>query len=120
MQKSQLDDCLQMSKIKFANILIQSQICFRSSLALPTLLLQTALIFQLYTVDDVKLKLKIMKNLLIATDFSVNANHAAGYGYFLASQLKEDIILCNTFFLPADVHQSSMIAWHLVEYDELN
>lgn len=61
-----------------------------------------------------------MKNLLIATDFSVNANHAAGYGYFLASQLKEDIILCNTFFVPAEAPQSAMIAWPLVEYDELN
>lgn len=61
-----------------------------------------------------------MKSLLIATDFSLNAKHAAEYGYFLASQLKEDIILCNTFFVPAEAPAAEMIAWPLIEYDELN
>lgn len=42
-----------------------------------------------------------MKNILIATDFSANARHAAIYGYKLAQQLNTNIILCNAFLLPA-------------------
>jgi nucleotide-binding universal stress UspA family protein len=37
-----------------------------------------------------------MKKILIATDFSANAKHAAEYGYAIASQLKAGVILCNT------------------------
>jgi nucleotide-binding universal stress UspA family protein len=84
------------------------------------IIILTGVILQLYNVNDVKLKMKNMKSLLIATDFSVNAKHAAEYGYFLASQLKEDIILCNTFFVPAEAPAAAMIAWPLIEYDELN
>ena len=44
-----------------------------------------------------------MKKILIATDFSANAKHAAEYGYTIASQVKAGIILCNTFIVPAEM-----------------
>jgi len=52
-----------------------------------------------------------MKKLLIATDFSANAKHAAEYGYQLAKQLKAGIFLCNTITIPAEVPMSGMGAW---------
>jgi nucleotide-binding universal stress UspA family protein len=84
------------------------------------IIIQTGIFLELYKVNEAKLKTKNMKSLLIATDFSVNARHAAEYGYFLASQLKKNIILCNTFLVPAEAPQSAMIAWPLVEYNALN
>jgi nucleotide-binding universal stress UspA family protein len=60
-----------------------------------------------------------MKNLLIATDFSDNAKHAAIYGYKLAEQLKANIILCNAFIVPAEVPQAGLVSWPMYEYDEL-
>ena len=44
-----------------------------------------------------------MKTVVIATDFSDNAKHAAEYGYALATQFKADIVLCNAFIVPAEV-----------------
>jgi nucleotide-binding universal stress UspA family protein len=52
-----------------------------------------------------------MKKLLIATDFSANAKHAAEYGYQLAKQLKAGIFLCNTIIVPAKVAMSGMAVW---------
>ena len=60
-----------------------------------------------------------MKTLLIATDFSANAKHAAEYGYRLASKLKTNLILCNAFILPAEVPGAGFVSWPLYEYDEL-
>jgi nucleotide-binding universal stress UspA family protein len=60
-----------------------------------------------------------MKKILIATDFSVNAKHAAEYGYAIASQVKTDVILCNAFVVPADMPQAGTLVWPQFEYDEL-
>ena len=60
-----------------------------------------------------------MKDLLIATDFSENASHAARYGYQLAKQLKVNIVLCNAFVVPAEILQAGTIVWPEYEYDEL-
>jgi len=60
-----------------------------------------------------------MKKVLIATDFSANAAHAAEYGYAIASQVKADVILCNAFIVPAEMPQGGTIVWPQMEYDEL-
>ena len=60
-----------------------------------------------------------MKNLLIATDFSENAKHAAEYGYMLAKLLKVNIVLCNAYIIPAEVPQASAMVWPEFEYEEL-
>lgn len=52
-----------------------------------------------------------MKKLLIATDLSANAKHAAEYGYQFAKQLKAGIFLCNTIIVPANVAISGMTVW---------
>lgn len=60
-----------------------------------------------------------MKNVLIATDFSENAKHAAIYGYKLAEQLRANIILCNAFMVPAEMPEAGLVSWPMYEYDEL-
>ncbi len=52
-----------------------------------------------------------MKKLLIATDFSANAKHAAEYGYQLAKQLKAGIFLCNSITVPTEVPMAGMAVW---------
>jgi nucleotide-binding universal stress UspA family protein len=66
-----------------------------------------------------KATLYIMKKLLIATDFSANAKHAAEYGYLLAKQLKAGIFLCNTITIPAETSLSGMTIWPQGESDIL-
>lgn len=60
-----------------------------------------------------------MKKILIATDFSANAAHAAKYGHAIASQIKADVVLCNAFIVPAEVPQAGTLVWPQMEYDEL-
>ena len=60
-----------------------------------------------------------MKKILIATDFSANAKHAAAYGYAIASQLKASVILCNAFIVPAEMPQGGTLVWPQFEYDEI-
>jgi nucleotide-binding universal stress UspA family protein len=60
-----------------------------------------------------------MKKILIATDFSANAKHAAEYGYEIAAQVKADVVLCNAFIVPAEVPQAGSLVWPQFEYDEL-
>jgi nucleotide-binding universal stress UspA family protein len=60
-----------------------------------------------------------MKTILILTDFSENASHAAKYGYQLAKQIKGNIILCNAFVVPVEMPEASMVAWSMYEYDEI-
>jgi nucleotide-binding universal stress UspA family protein len=61
----------------------------------------------------------IMKKLLIATDFSATAKHAAEYAYLLAKQLKAGLFLCNIITIPAEVPMSGMVAWPDGESDSL-
>lgn len=60
-----------------------------------------------------------MERILIATDFSANAAHAAEYGYALAAQLRANIVLCNAFNVPAEVPEAGAMAWPQFEYEEL-
>ena len=60
-----------------------------------------------------------MKTLLIATDFSAGARHAAEYGYQLARKLMANIVLCNAIIVPAEIPQAGMIVWPLEESDSL-
>jgi nucleotide-binding universal stress UspA family protein len=67
----------------------------------------------------VQATLLIMKKLLIATDFSATAKHAAEYAYLLARQLNAGLFLCNTITIPAEVPMSGMVAWPQSESDTL-
>jgi nucleotide-binding universal stress UspA family protein len=69
---------------------------------------------------DIKLNYSIMKKLLIATDFSANANHAAEYGYFLAKQIKANVTLCNAFIVPAEIPQAGVVVWPMDDYDTIS
>jgi len=60
-----------------------------------------------------------MKTLLFLTDFSENALHAVKYGYYLARQIKADIILCNAVVIPAEAPQAGLVAWPMEESDTL-
>jgi len=60
-----------------------------------------------------------MKTLLVATDFSANARHAADYAYKLAEQLKANLILCNAIIVPAEVPDAGFVSWPMYEYEEL-
>lgn len=60
-----------------------------------------------------------MKTLLIATDFSAGAKHAAEYGYQMARKLMTNIVLCNAIIVPAEIPQAGMIVWPMEEYDLL-
>ncbi|AMR33988.1 hypothetical protein A0256_22330 [Mucilaginibacter sp. PAMC 26640] len=56
-----------------------------------------------------------MKKILIPTDFSANATHAAEYGYQLAQQLKADVVLCNAVIIPAEAPQAGLVVWPMEE-----
>jgi nucleotide-binding universal stress UspA family protein len=60
-----------------------------------------------------------MKTLLVATDFSANARHAAEYAYKLAKQIKAGIILCNAVIVPAELPQAGVVVWPMEEADTL-
>jgi len=60
-----------------------------------------------------------MKTILLPTDFSANAKHAAEYGYRLAKQIKANVMLCNAVIVPAEMPQAGFIAWPMEEYDVL-
>jgi nucleotide-binding universal stress UspA family protein len=75
---------------------------------------------QLYDVNRMSINSKNMKTLIIATDFSENAKHAAEYGYALASQFKADVVLGNAFIVPAEVPEAGLSTWPAIDYEELN
>jgi len=52
-----------------------------------------------------------MKTLLIPTDFSDNARHAAEYGYYLAKQMRANVLLCNAVIVPAEMPQTGFTGW---------
>jgi nucleotide-binding universal stress UspA family protein len=60
-----------------------------------------------------------MKTLLISTDFSTIATHAAEYGYNLAKQLKANVILCNAVIVPSEIPQAGVVVWPMEEYNVL-
>ncbi|MCC8425512.1 universal stress protein [Mucilaginibacter sp. UR6-11] len=60
-----------------------------------------------------------MKTLLIATDLSENARHAATYGYHLAQQLKAKVLLCHVMNVPAEIPQTGMVPWPADVYEDM-
>jgi len=60
-----------------------------------------------------------MKTILVSTDLSASARHAAEYGYQLASLLKTNVVLCNAVTIPAATQEAAMISWPVDEYDTL-
>ncbi|MGY0036437.1 hypothetical protein [Pedobacter sp. NJ-S-72] len=58
-----------------------------------------------------------MKTLLLLTDFSTGANHAAEYGYNLAKVLNANVVLCNAVTIPAQLSEVGEIDWPLNGYD---
>jgi len=60
-----------------------------------------------------------MKTLLILTDFSKTATHAAMYGYNLAKQIKANVILSNAVIVPAEIPQAGVVVWPMEEYNIL-
>lgn len=60
-----------------------------------------------------------MKTVLISTDFSKEAKHAAEYGYNLARQIKANIVLCNAIIVPAEVPQAGLVVWPMEESDAM-
>ena len=60
-----------------------------------------------------------MKTLLVTTDFSAHAKHAAEYGYNLARQIKANVLLCNAVMVPSEIPQAAGVVWPAEEYDML-
>src|SRR5476651_1186843 len=60
-----------------------------------------------------------MKTILVPTDFSDNATHAAEYAYDLAKQLKAKMILCNAFIVPAEMPEAGMVIWPMDDYQHI-
>ncbi len=60
-----------------------------------------------------------MKKFLFPTDFSDNAKHALKYGYFLARQVKANIIICNAIIEPAEMPQAGLVSWPIEESEYL-
>lgn len=60
-----------------------------------------------------------MKTIAVLTDFSKRAEHAARYALNLAQKIKANIILFNSFLVPADVPMAAQVAWPVVDYNEI-
>lgn len=60
-----------------------------------------------------------MQTILIATDFSTHAEHAALYGYRLASQLGSEVTLAHAVIIPAEIPQTGLAGWPALPYDQL-
>jgi len=65
-------------------------------------------------------KVKCMKTILVLTDFSDNATHAAEYAFDMAKKMKADLLLCNTFLVPAEIPMSGLSVWPQEGYPVLN
>ena len=61
-----------------------------------------------------------MKALLISTDFSPVAAHAAAYGYNLAKQIEANILLANVVTVPAELAQPGMVVLPVVACEEMD
>jgi nucleotide-binding universal stress UspA family protein len=60
-----------------------------------------------------------MKNILVATDFSVPAENAAHYAIQLAKYLKADITLCNAYKVPSAAPMAAQVAWPLIDEEDV-
>lgn len=57
-----------------------------------------------------------MKTLLIPTDFSANATHAAEYAFHLAKKIKAKLFLCNALAVPMEMMTADAVSWPAEEY----
>ena len=60
-----------------------------------------------------------MKNLLVLTDFSPEANHAAHYAYNFAVAIKADLALCNAIKIPAEMPLAGFVSWPMEQSGDL-
>jgi nucleotide-binding universal stress UspA family protein len=60
-----------------------------------------------------------MKTILVLTDFSVRADHAARYALKIAQQIKVNLLLCNVFLVPSSTGMASQVAWPMENFNEL-
>jgi len=56
-----------------------------------------------------------MKTILVLTDFSIRADHAAHYALRLAQKIEADVLLCNVFFVPSR-ETTEQVTWLADEY----
>jgi len=61
-----------------------------------------------------------MKTILVLTDFSDHARHAAEHALELARKIKVDLLICNTFLVPADISTTGFSIWPQEEYGILS
>jgi len=52
-----------------------------------------------------------MKNILLLTDFSANANHVAAYAYDFAKKIQANITLCNAVTIPSELPNAGLVLW---------
>jgi nucleotide-binding universal stress UspA family protein len=60
-----------------------------------------------------------MKTILIATDFSAKALHAAQYAYTIAKKLGADIIICNALEIPQEIPQAGVMGYSIEQYENI-
>lgn len=60
-----------------------------------------------------------MKTILVLTDFSIRADHAAHYAVKLAQKIKANVLLCNVFLIPSSTPMASQIAWPMENFETL-
>ncbi|MGY3055300.1 nucleotide-binding universal stress UspA family protein [Pedobacter sp. UYEF25] len=52
-----------------------------------------------------------MKHLLVLTDFSAHATHAAEYAYAFSKKIDTDMTLCNAVLIPVEEPQAGLVVW---------
>lgn len=60
-----------------------------------------------------------MKTILVLTDFTIRADHAAHYALKLAQKIKADLLLCNIFQVPSNEPMAAQATWPLENYDTM-
>lgn len=60
-----------------------------------------------------------MKTILVLTDFSIRADHAAHYAVKLAQKIEANVLVCNVFLIPSSSPMASQIAWPMENYELL-
>jgi len=60
-----------------------------------------------------------MKTILVLTDFSIRADHAAHYAVKLAQKIKANVLLCNVFLIPSSSPMAAQVAWPMENFETL-
>jgi nucleotide-binding universal stress UspA family protein len=59
-----------------------------------------------------------MKTILVFTDFSINADYVAQYALRFAQNIGANILLCNTFEIPASEATTGAERWQMLAYEQ--